>query len=93
MLAAAYANRGIIRDRLGDHEAALADYVRALHTDAGCSRKPALFDRIIYGYRPPPCATGAIYLAEQLQLPEDQRVMLIPERTPRQRMYKPGRIF
>lgn len=92
-LAAAYANRAIIHDRHGRYEKALEDYVRALQTDEGALGKPALFDRIIHGYRHSTVRDRAIYLAEQLQLPEDQRVLRVPEKDAEQRMYKPGRVF
>ena len=49
VLAAAYANRGIIHDREARYPKALEDYVRALATDPGALEGPGLFDKILYG--------------------------------------------
>ena len=88
--AAAYTNRGIIYDRTGRYEKALADYIEALKIDEGAVDGPSLIDRVIYGTpRPATTRQRAIYLIEQLDLPEDQRVLRIPEKDAEQRMYKP----
>ena len=88
--AAAYTNRGIIYDRTGRYEKALADYIEALKIDEGAVDGPSLIDRVIYGTpRPATTRQRAIYLIEQLDLPEDQRVLRIPEKDAPQRMYKP----
>ena len=88
--AAAYTNRGIIYDRTGRYEKALADYIEALKIDEGAVDGPSLIDRVIYGTpRPATTRQRAIYLTEQLALPEDQRVLRIPEKDAEQRMYKP----
>lgn len=93
VLAAAYANRGIIRDRQGQYEEALRDYIAAIETDEGALGEPGLFDRIIHGYRHSTVRDRAIYLNKQLQLPEEERVLRVPELDEEQRMYKPGRVF
>ena len=88
--AAAYSNRGIIYDRTGRYEKALADYIEALKIDEGAIDGPSLIDRVIYGTpRPATVRQRAIYLTQQLALPEDQRVLRIPEKDAEQRMYKP----
>ena len=88
--AGAYSNRGILYDRTGRYEKALADYIQALRIDEGAVDGPGLIDRVIYGTpRPATVRQRAIYLTEQLALPEDQRVLRIPERDAEQRMYKP----
>ena len=88
--AAAYTNRGIIYDRTGRYEKALADYIEALKIDEGAVDGPSLIDRVIYGTpRPATTRQRAIYLIEQLALPEDQRVLRMPEKDAEQRMYKP----
>ena len=88
--AAAYSNRGILYDRTGRHEKALADYIRALRIDEGAIDGPAIVDRVIYGTpRPATVRKRAIYLQQQLALPEDQRILRIPEKDNKQRMYKP----
>ena len=88
--AAAYANRGILYDRTGRYEKALADYIQALRIDEGAIDGPAIVDRVIYGTpRPATVRKRAIYLQQQLALPANQRVLRIPEKDSEQRMYKP----
>ena len=88
--AAAYSNRGIIYDRTGRYEKALADYIQALKIDEGAVDGPSLIDKVIYGTpRPATVRQRAIYLTEQLALPEHQRVLRRPEKDAEQRMYKP----
>lgn len=90
VLAAAYANRGILNDRIGRHEDALADYVSALKTDEQVTEGPGVLDKIIYGApRPATVRQRAAYLRRQLALPEDQRLLRVPELDAKQRMYKP----
>ncbi len=87
--AAAYTNRGIIYDRTGRHEKALADYIEALKIDEGAVDGPSLIDRVIYGTpRPATVRQRAIYLTEQLALPEDQRLLRVLEKDAEQRFYK-----
>lgn len=89
-LAAAYANRGIVRDRMGQYKKALDDYVRSLQTDSETVEGPGVINKILYGTeRVSTVRDRAKYLYEQLQLPEDKRVMRIPGLDDRQRMYKP----
>ena len=88
--AAAYGNRGILYDRTGRYEKALADYIQALNIDEGAIEGPGLIDRVIYGTpRPATVRQRAIYLTEQLALPEGQRVLRNPEKDAEQRIYKP----
>lgn len=90
VLSGAYANRGILHDRLGRYEAALADYQQALAIDPGAVEGPGLFHRILYGNtRPATVRSRAEYLRRQLTLPESERVMRLPELDARQRMHKP----
>ena len=89
-LAAAFANRGILRDRAGRTTDALADYRHALQIDAGAVDGPGLIDRVLYGTpRATTVAKRASYLEAQLALPADQRRLNIPERDASQRMHKP----
>ncbi len=88
-LAAAYANRGILHDRRGEYEEALADYVKAVKTDEEAVEGPGTIHRILYGYRPDSVRERAEYIFKQLQLPEDQRVLTLPDKDEEQRMYKP----
>jgi tetratricopeptide (TPR) repeat protein len=90
VLAAAYANRGILHDRAGRYEKALADYILALKTDAGVLDGPGLFDKIIYGTpKPSTVRDRAIYLKQQLALPPEKRLLRVPELDAEQRMHKP----
>lgn len=90
VLAAAYANRGIVHDRLGHYRKALEDYVAALRTDEGTLEGPGLFEKIIYGTpRPSTVRKRARYIYEQLQLPPEKRLLRVPEIDRKQRMHKP----
>jgi tetratricopeptide (TPR) repeat protein len=90
VLAGAFANRGILRDRVGRYADALADYRQALAIDAGAVEGPGLFHKILYGdAAPSTVAKRADYIERQLALPEDQRLLRVPELDARQRMHKP----
>jgi tetratricopeptide (TPR) repeat protein len=90
MLAAAHANRGIIRDRAGRSAEALADYRAALAIDAGAVSGPGISQRIVSGNaHPSSVAKRAAYLERQLALPEAERRLLVPELDARQRMHRP----
>ncbi len=90
VLAGAYGNRGILYDRTGRYEKALADYIEALKVDEGAIDGPGLVDKVIHGTpRPATVRLRAIYLAEQLALPAERRVLRKPEKDAEQRMYKP----
>ena len=89
-LAAAYANRGILHDRMGRYEKALADYIEAMKVDEGAVDGPSLIDKVIYGTpRPATIRQRAIYIGQQLALPAHKRLLRIPEKDAEQRMYKP----
>ncbi len=90
VLAAAYANRGIVHDRTGNYEKALADYIKALETDQEVLSGPGLVDKIIYGTpKPSTVRDRAIYIKKQLALPEGERLLRAPHIDKKQRMYKP----
>ncbi len=89
MLAAAYANRGVIKDRQGRHEEALADYIEALRVDEGALSGPSIFDEIIYGYQATSIRDRAEYIAKELQKPEEERLLRLPPLDEEQRTYKP----
>ena len=92
-LAAAYANSGIIKDRSKDYEGALADYVKALGIDHESVAGPGLGTVILnYIYKSSSVKERALYLNEQLQLPEDERVLSIKELDEGQVMHKPGKL-
>jgi tetratricopeptide (TPR) repeat protein len=90
VLAGAFANRGILRDRSGRYGEALLDYRQALSIDAGAVQGPGLFHKILYGNATPSTiAKRADYIERQMALPEDQRLLRVPELDARQRMHKP----
>ena len=92
-LAAAYANRGIIKDRNKKYEEALKDYVRALGIDHEAVAGPGLGTIILnYKFKSSSVKERALYLNEQLQLPEDERVLSIEELDAGQVMHKPGKL-
>ena len=92
-LAAAYANRGIIKDRTKDYEGALKDYVKALGIDDKAVAGPGLGTIILnYKFKSSSVRDRALYLNEQLQLPENERVLSIKELDEGQVMHKPGKL-
>ena len=92
-LAAAYANRGIIKDRNKNYEEALKDYVKALGIDHEAVAGPGLGTIILnYKFKSSSVKERALYLNEQLQLPKDERVLSIKELDEGQVMHKPGKL-
>ena len=92
-LAAAYANRGIVKDRNKNYEKALKDYVKALGIDHEAVAGPGLGTVILnYKFKSSSVKERALYLNEQLQLPEDERVLSIKELDEGQVMHKPGKL-
>ena len=92
-LAAAYANRGIIKDRKKDYQGALQDYLKALGIDHKAVAGPGLGAVILnYKFKSSSVKERALYLNEQLQLPENERVLRIEELDEGQVMHKPGKL-
>ncbi len=92
-LAAAYANRGIIKDRNKNYEGALKDYAKALGIDDVAVAGPGLGTIILnYKFKSSSVKERALYLNEQLQLPENERVLSIKELDEGQVMHKPGKL-
>jgi tetratricopeptide (TPR) repeat protein len=85
-----YANRGILFDRTGRYREAIADYEKALSLDPDLGEGPHWLTRFLRNQpeRPPTIADRAAYLKEQLALPEDQRVLRVPDQDRAQRPYK-----
>jgi tetratricopeptide (TPR) repeat protein len=88
--AATYANRGILHDRMGHYELAIADYDRALSLDSEISEGPHWLTRFLrlQAEKPPDIAERAAYLREQLAKPESERLLRVPELDEQQRPYK-----
>jgi len=92
-LAAAYANRGIIKDRNKKYQEALEDYIKALGIDHKAVAGPGLGTIILnYKFKSSSVRERALYLNEQLQLPEEERVLSIKELDAGQVMHKPGKL-
>ena len=92
-LAAAYANRGIIKDRNKNYEEALKDYVKALGIDHESVAGPGLGTITLnYKFKSSSVKERALYLNEQLQLPENERVLSIKELDEGQVMHKPSKL-
>ena len=92
-LAAAYANRGIIKDRNKNYEGALQDYVKALGIDHESVAGPGLGTIILnYKFKSSSVKERALYLNEQLQLPENERILSIKELDEGQVMHKPSKL-
>ena len=92
-LAAAYANRGIIKDRKENYEGALEDYLKALRVDSEAVEGPGLGTVILnYKFKSSSVRERAIYIREQLQLPENERVLKINKLDEGQVMHKPGKL-
>jgi len=89
-LAANHANRGILLDTMGRHQAALEDYDRALELDPEIAEGPHWLTRFLRNQPEPPptIADRARYLRAELAKPEDQRVLRVPEEDARQRPYQ-----
>jgi tetratricopeptide (TPR) repeat protein len=85
-----YATRGIIDDRMGRYEAAMADYARALALDPEIAEGMHWIDRLLYNVQETPStiADRLRYLREQTALPEDQRLLRVPEIDAEQRPYE-----
>ncbi len=88
--AGTYANRGILHDRMGNHELALQDYVTALQLDPEIAEGPHWLTRFLRNQpeRPPGIAERAAYIAAELAKPESERLLKIPEIDAEQRSYK-----
>ncbi len=85
-----WANRGILHDRMGRYTQALADYEKALSLDPELADGPGWMTRFLrlQSEKPPTIADRARYLREQLALPEEQRLLRVPEEDAKQRSYK-----
>ena len=88
--AAAFANRGILHDRMGRSEKALGDYRRALELDDTLADGPGWITRFFrkQAQAPPTIRDRAAYLAEQLKKPEGERLLRVPELDGAQRSHK-----
>jgi len=88
--AATYANRGILHDRMGHYQKALADYDKAQELDPKINEGPHWLTRFMRNQpdKPPGVTDRANYLREQLAKPENERLLRVPELDSKQRSYK-----
>ncbi len=88
-LAVAYADRGILYDRMGQHALALQDYRRALDLDPKLANGPGWLWRFLRNVseRPPTIADRAAYLEAELRKAPADRLLSLPEIDAQQRMY------
>lgn len=85
-----YANRGILHDRMGLYELAIADYERALELDPEIAKGPNWLTRFLrlQPDKPPGVAERAQYLKAELAKPAGERLLRVPEIDTDQRPYK-----
>ena len=85
-----YANRGILYDRLGQYELAIADYEKALQLDEEIGEGPNWLTRFLRKQpeKPPTVKERLEYLKVELAKPEEERLLSVPEVDEQQRTYK-----
>jgi len=89
IMGVAYANRGILRDRMGDYPGALSDYDRSMQLEPEVVEGPGFLTRFMRNQaeKPPTIADRARYLRAELTKPENERLLRIPALDARQRAY------
>lgn len=89
ILGVAYANRGILRDHIGDYAGALADYSESLRLAPEVAEGPSFLVRFMRNQaeKPPGIADRARYLQAELAKPEAERLLRIPTADAYQRAY------
>lgn len=85
-----YAIRGIAEDHLGRTEQAMADYETSLRLDKELAEGMHWLDRLLYNVqeKPPTVADRLRYLKAEMQKPEDERLLRVPEVDAAQRPYE-----
>ena len=85
-----YANRGILYDRMGQYELAIADYEKALQLDEEIGEGPNWLTRFLRKQpeKPPTVKERLKYLKVELAKPEEERLLRVPEVDEQQRTYK-----
>ena len=85
-----YANRGILHDRMGNYQQAIADYEKSIELDAEMVEGPNWLTRFLrlQPEKPPTIADRAAYLRQELAKPESERLLRVPEEDAKQRSYK-----
>lgn len=87
-----YANRGILYDRMGKYELAVADYEKSLQLDESVAEGPHWLTRFLRNQpeAPPTVADRMQYLKEELAKPPAERKLRDPVLDAKQRSYKKG---
>jgi tetratricopeptide (TPR) repeat protein len=90
ILGVSYANRGILKDRMGDYRGALSDYRKSMELYPEVTEGPGFLTRFMRNQadKPPTVADRAGYLEQQLARPESERLLWLPEQDAAQRSYK-----
>ncbi len=88
--APSYANRGILHDRMQQYPLAIADYRRALQLQPDLAKGPGWLTRFLRNQaeRPPSILDRLNYLQQELQKPETEQLLQMPEKDQQQRPYK-----
>lgn len=89
-LAVAYADRGILYDKMGQHALALNDYRKALELDPKLAKGPGWLWRFLHNVHDKPSTIAArmAYLEAELAKPPQERLLRVPELDQKQRMNK-----
>ncbi len=89
-LAVAYADRGILHDKMGHHRRAMEDYRQALALDPKLAKGPGWLWRFLHNVHEKPATIAArmAYLAAELEKPPEQRLLQVPALDQQQRMNK-----
>ncbi|MCP3662819.1 MAG: hypothetical protein GY696_10030 [Gammaproteobacteria bacterium] len=89
-LGVSYANRGILKDRMGDYSGALSDYQQAMDLEPEVREGPGFLTRFMRNQAevPPTVADRATYLQQQLSKPESERRLRRLDEDLKQRSYK-----
>ncbi len=85
-----YANRGTLNDRTGQYEDAVSDYRKAIKLEPKLAKGPGWLWRFLHNAadKPPTLVDRIRYIESELQKPEEERLLRIPELDERQKMYK-----
>lgn len=89
-LAVAYADRGILHDKMGQHTLALDDYRKALELNPKLGKGPGWLWRFLHNVheKPSTIVDRMAYLEGELTKPPAERLLLVPELDKQQRMNK-----
>jgi len=89
ILGVAHANRGILKDHMGDYHGALSDYEESMQLEPEVKEGPGLLTRFMRNQaeKPPTIADRVKYLKAELAKPESERLLNLPEEDAGQRAY------